>query len=189
MVVSSFCSWWQSQKWRWQKYVGSKDCYGDNVDNHGKNFELILMTAIIRIEAMVTIKLTIVMIVIEPDCLGFVSCHLWKDLSSLNIWSTHTDQRNPLGTNGQIQWCTQRNPLVTNEQIQFWSSSSKSSKRFPLRKLIYNCNWYQIGSSVFNGTTHIIQHSTLAPRWFILINLLGRSSNLRETKWCGCLVS
>ena len=108
---------------------------------------------------MVTIKLTIVMIVIEPDCLGFVSCHLWKDLSSLNIWSTHTDQRNPLGTNGQIQWCTQRNPLVTNEQIQFWSSSSKSSKRFPLRKLIYNCNWYQIGSSVFNGTTHIIQHT------------------------------
>ena len=122
----------------------TNDCHGDNVDNHGKNFELILMTAIIRIEAMVTIKLTIVMIVIEPDCLGFVSCHLWKDLSSLNIWSTHTDQRNPLGTNGQIQWCTQRNPLVTNEQIQFWSSSSKSSKRFPLRKLIYNCNWYQI---------------------------------------------
>ena len=43
------------------------------------------MTAIIRIEAMVTIKLIIVMIVIEPDCLGFVSCHLWKDLSRLNI--------------------------------------------------------------------------------------------------------
>ena len=46
---------------------------------------------------------------------GVVSCQLWKDLSSLNIWSA-PEKSSPL-TNGQIQWCTQRNPLLTNEQI------------------------------------------------------------------------